>query len=137
MNNDRRKRVRVVVGTGAALLGVTLGLVLGGAALAQKPGAAPTADDEVVAKGAFDDDDGVRAARKPETPAQIEVKRPGIWVTSPSPTVSDVKVASDSPADMPCWVIPMTNPPTRLMAVMTSPATASPRTNFAAPSMEP
>jgi len=75
MNNDQRKRAGAAVRTGTALIGVTLGLVLGSAALAQTPGAPPAAGDDVVVKGAFDHADGDTSAAKPETAVQVATKK--------------------------------------------------------------
>ena len=70
-------------------------------------------------------------------PAATETSSAGIWLTRPSPTVRTEKVCAASPMDMPCRATPIAMPPTRLMKVMISPAIASPRTNFAAPSIAP
>ncbi len=61
----------------------------------------------------------------------------GIWLVRPSPMVSLVKSSAVGPASQPFWIIPTPNPPSTLMAVMMSPAMASPRTNLLAPSMAP
>ena len=70
-------------------------------------------------------------------PAAVDTSRAGICDTSPSPTVSVVNVAAASANGMPCRSSPMARPPMMLMTVMSSPAMASPRTNFAAPSIAP
>ncbi len=70
-------------------------------------------------------------------PAAVETSRAGICDTRPSPTVSVVKVPAASPNAMPWRTMPMARPPRMLMEVISSPAMASPRTNFAAPSMAP
>jgi hypothetical protein len=46
-------------------------------------------------------------------------------------------VVAASAMGMWCWMVPISTPPMALMKVMISPAIASPRTNFEAPSMEP
>jgi len=66
----------------------------------------------------------------------VEMIRAGTWLTKPSPTVRMEYMDIDSPAVLPC-IMPTIIPPMRLTAVMTSPATASPRTNLLAPSMAP
>jgi hypothetical protein len=70
-------------------------------------------------------------------PDAVERSRAGIWVTSPSPTVRMLYVSRARPIARFCWSTPMARPPRMLTAVMMSPATASPRTNFEAPSIEP
>src|SRR6478735_4012782 len=70
-------------------------------------------------------------------PAASETIRAGTWVTRPSPTDSFVKTSAAFASDRPWCVTPMMMPPKMLMAVMIRPATASPRTNFEAPSMAP
>ena len=70
-------------------------------------------------------------------PAAVETISAGICDTSPSPTVSVVKVAAASANGMPCRPSPIAKPPTMFTQVMINPATASPRTNFAAPSIAP
>ena len=70
-------------------------------------------------------------------PAATETSSAGIWLTNPSPTVRMVKVSTASPKLIPWRATPMAMPPIRLITVMMRPAMASPRTNFAAPSMEP
>src|SRR5271155_2938606 len=70
-------------------------------------------------------------------PAAREMMRAGIWVTRPSPTESLVKMSAAAASDRLCRVTPMTMPPKMLTARMMSPAMASPRTNFDAPSIEP
>ncbi len=76
-------------------------------------------------------------ARLTMRPAAVEMSRAGIWLTRPSPMERSVNVCAASPGLIPYCATPMMSPPTMLMAVMTSPAMASPRTNFEAPSMAP
>ena len=61
-----------------------------------------------------------------------ESVRPG-----PSPIVSSVYVLAAVPASRPCCITPTNSPPMMLMNMIRMPATASPRTNLEAPSMEP
>ena len=70
-------------------------------------------------------------------PAAVEITSAGIWVTSPSPTVRTVYSESARVIGIPRCTTPMKMPPTMLMAVIRSPAIASPRTNLAAPSIAP
>ncbi len=70
-------------------------------------------------------------------PAAVETSRAGICETSPSPMVSVVKVLAASEKLMPPFSTPIARPPAMLMLVMINPAIASPRTNFAAPSIAP
>ncbi len=70
-------------------------------------------------------------------PAAVDTRRAGICDTRPSPAVSVVNVAAASLNDMPCRSKPMARPPSMLITVMISAAIASPRTNFAAPSIAP
>ena len=70
-------------------------------------------------------------------PPDTEITSAGITVTRPSPMVRAVYVSSAFFRSIPCWKTPMRNPATILMTVMRIPATASPRTNFDAPSMAP
>ena len=70
-------------------------------------------------------------------PAAVETSSAGICDTRPSPAVSVVKVAAASANDMPCRSRPIARPPRMLITVMISAAMASPRTNFAAPSIAP
>ena len=70
-------------------------------------------------------------------PAAVDTSSAGICETSPSPTDKVVKVAAASAKGMPWRISPMANPPNTLMQVISKPAIASPRTNFAAPSMAP
>ena len=70
-------------------------------------------------------------------PAAVDTSSAGICVTSPSPTVRTVKVLAASANPMPWRPMPIISPPRILTVVMISPAIASPRTNFAAPSMAP
>ena len=71
--------------------------------------------------------------RKPD---DVEIISAGIWLTSPSPTASMANVLADWAAVM-LRIMPTRKPPTRLTAVMISPAMASPRMNLLAPSMAP
>ena len=48
-----------------------------------------------------------------------------------------VKIEAASPTDKPKLKVPMIMPPTRLITMISKPATASPLTNFEAPSIEP
>ncbi|MEA3220169.1 MAG: hypothetical protein OZX49_01270 [Immundisolibacter sp.] len=61
----------------------------------------------------------------------------GTCATRPSPMVSRLNTRTASPALMPCWPMPMAMPPRMLMIRISTPATASPRTNLLAPSMAP
>ena len=70
-------------------------------------------------------------------PVDTESSSAGICVTRPSPTVRRLNFSMASPADSPICIMPMANPPTRLMTVMTMPAIASPLTNLEPPSMAP
>ena len=70
-------------------------------------------------------------------PAAVEISSAGICATRPSPMVSRVYVRAAAATSMPRWTIPITRPPTMLTASTTMPATASPLTNFIAPSIEP
>ena len=76
-------------------------------------------------------------ARVTTMPVDTDSSSAGICVTRPSPMVSRLNRCSDSPADMPICIIPMTKPPIRLMTVMMMPAIASPLTNFDPPSIAP
>lgn len=67
----------------------------------------------------------------------VDTKSAGLRDTRPSPIDRIVKVRAASPIDMPRSATPMTMPPTTLIARMSRPATASPRTNFDAPSIAP
>ena len=70
-------------------------------------------------------------------PAAVETIKAGICVTKPSPTVSLVKVSKASPKAISRCATPITIPPTILLPVINKPATASPLTNLAAPSIAP
>ena len=70
-------------------------------------------------------------------PAAVDTSSAGICETSPSPTDRVVNVAAASASGMPWRISPMAKPPKMLMEVISRPAIASPRTNFAAPSMAP
>ena len=70
-------------------------------------------------------------------PAAVETSSAGICATRPSPMVRIVYFSNAAPADMPVNAMPITRPPTMLMAVMMRPAMASPRTNLPAPSIAP
>ncbi len=76
-------------------------------------------------------------ARVTTMPVDTDSSSAGICVTRPSPTVSRLNRSMASPADMPICIMPIANPPTRLMTVMTMPAIASPLTNFDPPSIAP
>jgi hypothetical protein len=67
----------------------------------------------------------------------MAITKDGIWLVSPSPIVSFVKTDAVWAAGQPRSRTPIAKPPRMLMAVMMSPATASPRTNLLAPSMAP
>ncbi len=69
--------------------------------------------------------------------AAIEITSAGIWLTSPSPTVSRVYTSAASITEYPFIATPTAKPPTMFTSVMMMPATASPRTNLPAPSMAP
>ena len=77
------------------------------------------------------------AARLTMIPAEVEMISEGIWETSPSPMVSRVYVSAAWRMGIFSLITPMNSPPTILMTMMTMLATASPRTNLLAPSMEP
>ncbi len=70
-------------------------------------------------------------------PEPMVISSDGIWLTRPSPMVRIEKVVRDWPALMFIIVMPMMKPAAMLMAVMISPAMASPLTNLLAPSMAP
>ncbi len=70
-------------------------------------------------------------------PEAVLTMSAGICDTRPSPTVRMVYCESAWLIGIPRCTTPMKKPPTRLMAVMRSPATASPFTNFPEPSMAP
>ncbi len=70
-------------------------------------------------------------------PAAVETISAGIWLTSPSPTVSRVKVCEASAMLIPFCATAMMMPPMTLIATIINPAMASPRTNLLAPSMAP
>ncbi len=70
-------------------------------------------------------------------PAAVETISAGICDTRPSPTVRRVKVWVASVKLSPFCATPMKMPAMTLMPVMMMPATASPRTNFEAPSIAP
>ena len=61
----------------------------------------------------------------------------GIWLTSPSPTLSRLYFDSASVSEMWCTSTPMAKPPIRLMMVMMMAAIASPLTKLVAPSIAP
>ena len=71
------------------------------------------------------------------TPEVMEMRRAGICETRPSPMVRMPNRFRHQPASWPNMSMPMRMPPMMLMAVMMMPATASPLTNFMAPSMAP
>ena len=70
-------------------------------------------------------------------PVATEMIKAGTWVTMPSPMVSRVKVCKAVDQSMPIWATPMIQPANMLISRMMIPATASPFTNFEAPSIEP
>ena len=77
------------------------------------------------------------AARVTTRPAEVETTSAGIWLTSPSPTVSSMYTNAASATVIPCCITPITRPPIRLMNMMMMLAMASPRTNLLAPSIAP
>ena len=77
------------------------------------------------------------AARVITIPAAVETISAGTCATNPSPTVSKVYVCAAAAMVMPCCSTPIVKPPRILTRVMTTAATASPRTNLLAPSMAP
>ncbi len=77
------------------------------------------------------------ADRVTRIPVAVEMSRAGICAARPSPTVSSEYVWMAVPNEMWCWITPTTIPPSRLIATITSPAVASPFTNFEAPSIAP
>ena len=81
--------------------------------------------------------DSLPAARVTIRPVAVEIRSAGICAARPSPTVRMLKVWSASENVRPCCSIPITMPAKRLTATMIRPATASPRTNFEAPSIAP
>ena len=70
-------------------------------------------------------------------PVATEMSSAGICAARPSPTLSSEKCWTASDSGRPCWTTPITMPPTRLIAVMSTAAIASPLTNFEAPSIAP
>ena len=72
-----------------------------------------------------------------KSPAASDTTSAGICVTNPSPIVNTVYLLMASPMLSPWLIIPIRIPPNTLTNVMMRPATASPRTNFDAPSMAP
>ena len=70
-------------------------------------------------------------------PAAVDTSNDGICDTNPSPAVRVVKVAAASANGIPWRITPMASPPRILITVINKAAMASPRTNFAAPSMAP
>ncbi len=77
------------------------------------------------------------AERVTMMPVATEISSAGIWAARPSPTVSIEYLCVASLKGRPCWSIPTTIPPSRLMPVMITAAIASPLTNFEAPSIAP
>ena len=71
------------------------------------------------------------------TPVAVEISSAGICAARPSPIDSRVNVLTASENERPCWSIPIAMPARRLIATMITPATASPLTNFEAPSIAP
>ena len=76
-------------------------------------------------------------ARLTTIPAAVDIKSAGICDTRPSPIVRIVYVVAASNAVMPFCNVPIISPPSILIAVIISPATASPLTNLLAPSIDP
>ena len=70
-------------------------------------------------------------------PVAVEISSAGICAARPSPTVSSEKVWIAAPIERWCWRTPTTMPPKRLIATISTPAIASPLTNFEAPSIAP
>ena len=71
------------------------------------------------------------------TPDVIDTSSAGICETRPSPTVRMPYLVIAHETSLPFMNTPMQMPPTMLIAVMMRPATASPFTNFIAPSIAP
>ena len=70
-------------------------------------------------------------------PVATEISSAGICAARPSPIDSSENVWSASPKPRPCITMPIVMPASRLMPTITMPATASPLTNFEAPSIAP
>ena len=79
----------------------------------------------------------LEAERVTMMPVATEMSSAGICAARPSPTLSSEKWWTASESGRPCWTTPMTMPPMRLIAVMSTAAIASPLTNFEAPSIAP
>ncbi|MNE98034.1 hypothetical protein D3C80_1964870 [compost metagenome] len=69
--------------------------------------------------------------------AAVDNSSDGNCATKPSPMVNKAYTLPASLNGMPCWSMPMSMPPMRLMNRISRPAMASPRTNLLAPSIEP
>ena len=67
----------------------------------------------------------------------IANNRDGICATNPSPIDNKIYVSAASSNANSCCVIPIIKPPIMLIAKIKIPATASPLTNFDAPSIAP
>ena len=78
-----------------------------------------------------------RVARVTSIATAVEISSAGSCATRPSPIASSEYVRAASPKPIWCCSTPISRPPTRLMARISSPAIASPRTNLLAPSIEP
>lgn len=70
-------------------------------------------------------------------PVATEMSSAGICAHRPSPTLSKENRLAASAKGSPCWSTPMMMPPIRLIITISTPATASPFTNFEAPSIAP
>ena len=70
-------------------------------------------------------------------PAAMAPSSAGTCATMPSPMVRIEYLCTAVPTSMSCITTPTARPPSRLMAMMTMPAMASPFTNFMAPSRLP
>ena len=67
----------------------------------------------------------------------MDNSKAGTCATRPSPTASVVYRSIAVPMSISCWSAPTSTPPKMLMKRIRMPATASPRTNLLAPSIEP
>ena len=67
----------------------------------------------------------------------VDRRSEGIWAAKPSPMARRVYCSAAAPTSKLCWAVPTISPPMMLMMVIKRPATASPRTNFEAPSIAP
>jgi hypothetical protein len=70
-------------------------------------------------------------------PIAVESRNAGSVVASALPMDSSANVCAADAISMRSCATPIAKPATRLTATMTSAATASPRTNFPAPSIAP